>query len=379
MHLTLEALARIQSSARTHLTFSLTLACPLRCAHCIVDAAPEKKSTTMPVETAEAYAAQMPALWEGGIRALSFTGGEPLLAREQLRVLSNAGHAVGMHAGVVTAAHWANTEETAHKIVAAYPGIMTWDLSVDAYHEEFVKLENVRNAYVAAKALGRRAIIRMTHHESLTADERRILRYFEESCPDAEFCYQKIRRVGRGNDLGIPLSDNYNPWTKPCLTQGMVVRYDGTISPCCMNLVEERRHPFQLGDARSRPLRVIHEEYMSLSLLQMLRVIGFVEVMRWLDEANLLDELPDPLPDDVCDLCHLLCSNERLSSYLAERAAKPENRLRIAVLASRVLGESGMLERVLRENADRKDELEGYDLAESLARQAMPEASKEAL
>lgn len=363
----LDQLAGVQSVAATHVTFSLTLACPLKCAHCIVEAGPEKGYTTMPVEIARQYAEQMPELAARGIHTLSFTGGEPLLAREQLRVISNAAAEHGMDCGVVTAAHWSPNEEAALKVIESLPAINVWDISIDSYHEDFVSFNNVRVAYEAARKAGRQATIRFTYHDPLTEDDRRILDFIYSFADEPHICSQKVRTVGRGDELGIAGSHKFHPWTKPCVTQGMVVRYDGTLAPCCVNLVEARQHPFQFGDSRLRPLADIHADFMSHSLLQLIRVIGFVDLMRWLDDAGLADDLPEDLPDDVCDLCPMLFTNARLASYLADRASRPENRLRIAVLASRLLGEHEMLHRVVNELKDQGNEIEGYESAAALA------------
>jgi pyruvate-formate lyase-activating enzyme len=364
--LSLDELAMVQSAAAKHITFSLTLACPLQCAHCIVDAGPGKGYTTMKIEVAQAYAAQMPELYTHGIRAISFTGGEPLLARQQLRIISTAAAESGIDCGVVTASHWAANALTARKVVESLPGIHIWDLSIDKYHEEFVSFEKVRTAYEAVKEMGKQATLRFTYHEPLTADDRRILKFISGFADGADCCSQRVRSVGRGKNLKLVESQKYHPWMKPCLTQGMVVRYDGSVAPCCVSLIEERRHPFQLGDARERPLAEIHSEYMSLPLLQMLRTIGFLEVVRWIEESDLASELKTPLPDDVCDLCPRLLTNASIAEYLSRRAATPANRLRIAILASRLLGEHEMLQRTVRELKNESQEIEGFALAAAL-------------
>jgi pyruvate-formate lyase-activating enzyme len=369
MQMSLEELARVQNIAGKHITFSLTLACPLKCAHCIVTSGPEKGYTTMPLEVALKYAAQMPELYASGIRGLSFTGGEPLLAREQLRSLSNAGTAVGMTCGVVTAAHWAVSETAAQKTVGSFPGIQVWDVSIDSYHEPFVSFENVRRVYQTVKALGKRCSLRFTHHDPLTDDDRRIMEFVGSFAEERDLWSQRVRNEGRAKELGLHESHKYNPWTKPCITQGMVVRYDASVAPCCVNMVEERRHPFQFGDTRARPLVQIHSDYMSHSLLQLLRVVGFAEVIKWLQEAGLDEEFSRPLPDDVCDLCPRLMTNARVANYLAQRADAPENRLRIALLASRLLGEHQMLERTVEELQEKAHQIEGFELAVSLVEQ----------
>src|SRR5215471_7526744 len=116
-----DALVRQQQLSARHVTFSLTEACPLRCRHCIVNTVSASDRTrTMPLERAESYAAQLPSLRARGVSLVSFTGGEPLVAARQLRVLSDAAAAAEMESTVVTAAHWAKTEGSARDTVAAF-------------------------------------------------------------------------------------------------------------------------------------------------------------------------------------------------------------------------------------------------------------------
>ena len=227
VNLTLEQLARMQRPAATHLTFSLTLACPLRCAHCIVDASPDKGSTTMPLHIAERYAEQFGELAGYGMRALSFTGGEPFLAHRQLRVMSDAGHAAGLITGVVTAAHWARNDASAAKIVREFPGIDVWDISLDTYHLEYVSLANVRAAFEAVRNAGKRATIRFAHEDPMSEADLQVLEQIGSFATQAELCCQRVRKVGRGDAVVQGYGQRYHPWNKPCVTQGMVVRYDG--------------------------------------------------------------------------------------------------------------------------------------------------------
>jgi hypothetical protein len=62
-------------------------------------------------------------------------------------------------------------------------------------------------------------------------------------------------------------------------------------------------------------------------------------------------------------------TNARVANYLAQRADAPENRLRIALLASRLLGEHQMLERTVEELQEKAHQIEGFELAVSLVEQ----------
>jgi len=362
--MTLNELADFQAIAGHHVTFSMTLACPLRCEHCIVSASPDPGHTTMPVAVAERYAAQMPELAARGIRSLSFTGGEPLLARRQVKCISDAAAAVGIGCGVVTAGHWGKSRALADELVAAFPGITSWDVSIDSYHLDWVTLATVTNAVEAARDAGRRVTIRFSYQDPPTISDLEILAHVR-TIEGVTIASQRVRTEGRATELALTPSAKYSPWVKPCLTQGMVVRYDGSVAPCCLNLVEARDHAFQFGDARARPLAAIHDDFLAHPLLQLIRTLGFSEVWQWLHDDGFADQLADPPPDDACDLCSYLMRNPAIVAHLQRRAAEPAVEARVAMLVSRLLGEDGMARRlVARWRADpatRPAGLEGFE------------------
>jgi len=286
-------------------------------------------------------------------------------------VMSDAAAKAGMICGLVTASHWAYSEKNARAVVAHFPGIHTWDLSLDAWHKEYVPFERVRTAYLAVKAAGPRAVIRFTYNEPMNEADQEAYNYIHTFADAADVCSQRLRPVGRGDFVQIETSRDNTTLAKPCVTKGLVVRYDGSMAPCCINLVEERSHPFQFGDPGTRSLRDIHSDYMTNPLLQMIRVIGFGEVLRWLREAGLDKELPSSMPEDVCDLCPSMVTRPAIAEYLSQRAATPENRLRIGILANRILGENRMLQRAVTELKQQAHEIEGFHLAEKLLADAV--------
>ncbi|QNE04734.1 radical SAM/SPASM domain-containing protein [Croceicoccus marinus] len=348
--MTLTELAGFQSIADHHITFSLTLACPLSCSHCIVNASPLLKHTTMLIESARDYASQMPGLAAAGIRSMSFTGGEPFLARPQLKVMSEAAAAVGIHCGVVTAGHWANKREAADRLVREFAAIESWDVSIDSYHLDWVEMETVVNAICAARDAGRTVSVRFTYTDPPTDRDLAIHKAITK-IEGVKIASQRVRAEGRAEKLKLEKSDKYSPYLKPCLTQGMVVRYDGSVAPCCLNLVESRDHPFQFGDARTRPLTEVHRDYRVQPLLKLIRTMGFAELVDWLEADGLID--PTDLPDDACDLCSAVMQRPDVTKRLIEIVSEPAMELRIAMLASRVLGEHEMLHDVQARNAGR--------------------------
>jgi pyruvate-formate lyase-activating enzyme len=340
--LTLEELTACQHLAATHITFSLTLACPLKCAHCIVDAGPEKSGTTMPVAIATRYADQMQELADYGIKGVCFTGGEPFVARQQLSLMSKAADAAGMQVSVVTAAHWANKPDRAKALVARFSSIHCWDISYDAHHLPWVDITHIKNAVDAIRAAGRTVNVRVTYSDPITEDDLKVMNELRD-IGETDCVAQSMRPVGRGKDLHAASPHGWSPWIKPCLTQGMVIRYDGSVAPCCLNMVESRAHPFDFGDPRSINLTKLHRNFASDPLLQLIRALGFSQIREWIEEEGLTHLLPDPMPEEVCELCTSVLQDPTLSALAMRRATAKDTPLRIAIIAAKVLGETAML------------------------------------
>lgn len=341
--LTLEQLTACQHLAATHITFSLTLACPLKCAHCIVNAGPEKSHTTMTLEVAERYANQMQDLANYGINGVSFTGGEPFVAKLQLSLMANAAAKAGLQVSVVTAAHWARTEARAEALVKRFPSIACWDISYDAYHQPWVGISHIKNAASAIRAAGRKATVRVTYSDPMTKADHKVMADLH-GIAEIDCVAQSMRPVGRGAEVHEPVEHGWTPWIKPCLTQGMVIRYDGSVAPCCLNMVESRAHPFDFGDPRQVKLTELHRKFASDPLLQLIRAIGFSQIREWIYEEGLEHLLPDPVPEEVCELCTAVLHEPRLASLAMRRATTGDTPLRVAIIAAKVLGEKTMLQ-----------------------------------
>ncbi|MGH9469782.1 MAG: radical SAM protein [Terriglobia bacterium] len=333
-----------QRLASEHVIFSLTEACPLRCSHCIVSTVPAADlSRTMPLARAEHYAAQFPALRERGVTLISFTGGEPLLAPRQLSVLSEAAARAGMACSVVTACHWARSESSARSVVRRFGALSGWQLSIDIFHLEFISPEFVLNAARAVLDAGRQATVRMAASLPFSAEHRRLYERMRGDLPEeAPVIIQPVLRMGRGRS--IEMADEEGESTSwPCVSNGIMFRFDGTIAPCCAGLADERTaHPFQYGNADEVGLERAHQSWCTDPLLQLIRSVGFAPVLGWAAETRAESASLRTVPANPCECCTRLWNSPEITAGLRERAQRAENREKIADLAERLFGETFM-------------------------------------
>ncbi|MBX3347983.1 MAG: radical SAM protein [Nitrospira sp.] len=318
--LTGKQFTEFQKRVERHVAFSLTQACPLQCRHCIVDTVSPRQMQTATIsdEQAQVYAGQMPALRRLGIDRISFTGGEPLLALHPLSILSSAAALSDIQCTVVTACHWAGSVKSARRTLAEFPYIDHWHLSADRFHQEYLPVGNVVRAAEAALDVGREVVVRMAAQLPVHPDDERFYEELRSMLPSrASIAVQQINHAGRGKYIQIDLPVNKRRYAPPCISTGMVVRSDGSISPCCSSLIDIRSgHPFLYQPATEVGLAQSYTSWRNDPLLQLIRAIGFTPVLDWIQS-----ELPDhpllfELPDHPCEVCTRLWAYEGTSEIV---------------------------------------------------------------
>jgi Radical SAM superfamily/Iron-sulfur cluster-binding domain len=338
-----------QALSSRQVTFSLTESCPLRCSHCIVDTVPASDhSRTMTLEDATSLAAKLPELVPRGVCLIGFTGGEPFLAPRQLRVLSRAAAEAGMNCTVVTACHWARSVEGARRVIAGLPGIHNWHLSTDIFHTEFVPVSWVVSAALAAATEGRTPMIRIAANLPLSGKSAKLYDEVSRAIPDSIPVFvQPITPNGRAADLNTDLMPvaavQRDVPVFPCVPNGMVVRYDGSVAPCCAGLVQQREgHPFQFGNAVEAGLAAVHEQWCTDSLLQLIRSVGFAPLIRWVRESFPQHPLAASSPEHPCECCLKLWQEPGVGAEMRRRAESPAMRSRVAEMTQRLFQEPFM-------------------------------------
>ena len=333
-------LTRFQQDAARHLSFSLTLACPLACAHCMVATVSPKEGpgVTLPLYVAERFAAEMPALADMGIARVSFTGGEPLLAGPQIALLSSAAAAAGIGCTVVTACHWAKTEAVAARTIERFQEIDTWHLSSDIFHMRELDPGFVVNAARAAQAAGRTVTIRMAVSRDPDDAETRLVDALVAALPaGTPVAMQPVVPHGRAKGLArASNSGSDTPPAVPCVTTGPLIRHDGRLLPCCSGLAETPENsPFAAVDAARDGLVAAVRAWRGDPLLSLVRATGFAVPAVWAGEHAVR-----PAPDNPCDYCTALWSRPAARTAALRQTARPEVRDHIAELGRAVFGAS---------------------------------------
>lgn len=336
-----------QKLASRRIGFSVTQACPLRCAHCSVQADPALSKTTFTEAFGHKVAEQLAGLHAMGIRFLDFTGGEPTLARRFVQVVSAESERLGISCGIVTAAHWANTPSMAETYLGHFPDIHNWDISTDLYHQKFVPFSNVINAFNAIQARGDSAQLRIAYHEPMLLEDAHLIREAFQSV-GRKISFQPIGPVGRGKVVtSVESVDRSRRDPMPCPSTGLLVRSDGAGAPCCAPVSHESSDsPLFVGNAFRDDLASMVDRWRHQPLLQTIRLWGFEYLDRWIEPK---DGPSSNYRERVCDECVAQFSDPAVVWHLNSRANELQHRIDLAVALKREYGEPWMEQKLVRE------------------------------
>ncbi|HVY95275.1 MAG TPA: radical SAM protein [Bryobacteraceae bacterium] len=338
-----------QSVASRRIGFTVTKACPLRCAHCSVEASPQLGDTTFTPEFALHIAAQMGALSNISVRFVDFTGGEPVLAASFVKIVSEAAAKAGMTCGMVTSAHWAKTESSAATFIERFPNVQNWDISTDLYHLPFVSLDTVEIAFRALRAYGRSVTMRIAHHDDLSFEEAQLIDRVHRFA-GRRIGFQPIGPVGRGRDLiTLTAVEEAELDPSPCATTGLLIDNDGAGAPCCAPISHESRNsPLFVGNAFRDSLCDMVSRWRVQPLIQTIRLWGFRPLERWLVEAGVTGTAF--YRRRTCDECVAMLIDPERVHLLDRVASRLEHRISLAIALRRDFNEPWM-EMALKEEA----------------------------
>lgn len=134
-------------------TFLVTSTCTARCAHCSVNSAPDRRDR---LDFQRIRRSLDSLAGRGGLRTVIFAGGEPTLLKDHLfESIAYAG-SLGLSTRLVTNVAYATSVERARATLLALreAGLDELNISADDYHLPYVPLDNIVNAWRAAKSIG---------------------------------------------------------------------------------------------------------------------------------------------------------------------------------------------------------------------------------
>jgi pyruvate-formate lyase-activating enzyme len=307
-------LLALQREGERHIGLSLTAACPMTCSHCAAATVPAREhvKVAMRPELIALFCAEMPALAERGIRRISLTGGEPILAIEAVATLARAARAAGIATTIVTGVYWGTTLASRRRTIAALPDVECWNLSWDRFHSLHVKLAHIVATARDILATGARVTLRVAIADELDDSATQLAAVL----PEVEIAVQPVRPVGRAAAGLAPATGDEEAPLWPCLSTGPLVMPDGSARPCCSSMMEEQDHPFAVKTARDG-LVALHQAWLDDPLLLMIRAIGFRPVLQLLQDLEPDHPLLHGTAPHPCDVCATLFRDPAVARRIA--------------------------------------------------------------
>ena len=299
-----------------HLVYSFT--CNLSCGHCIFRCRP-CEGLTMGIARAKRY---IDKAGQVGIRRIVFTGGEPFLYHQEIRILIQYAAQRGMETAVITNAAWASSRNQVRQYLSDLQqrGLESITLSTDRYHLIDVPLENLKNVLAVAEEIGLRAGVKIARLPHDPVAQRLYLSLRNHS---SRIRLQEILPVGRASHLrpGLPLKTSSGFLRSGCSTPPVLLP-DGHLMTCCNLPARDMRHhdyPFILGNAEMEPLPFLLRKRFGDPILSLLREKGPSLLLALAAESEPgFESLRQALYHSGCDLCfQVFCKLPDKSSLYA--------------------------------------------------------------
>jgi len=324
----------------------LTLNCPLKCRHCVVNA-DHHRTEELSEETAAILHSELSHCPD--VKALSITGGEPFTRLKRLEEFSALAEDHDLNLYVVTSAFWAHTQRHASRVLDRLAGTTQLNISTGVFHTPYVPLSHTRNAALAALEKGMAVTFRIFSQGDVAFLEQIAGLFDEEARERMEFMPMPVQTRGRAIDLQMHGMDERTPLPQLAAVccggiSSPFVMYDGTVTACNGFEKPDRRHPLTLGNIRQRPLGQILSDADRNFFIHALRLWGPRGIIDCITDKGGSPGLQEHYSvHDVCELCFDICDNPGLMDDVMEKLNEPERQREIALGRALRYGEQSML------------------------------------
>jgi MoaA/NifB/PqqE/SkfB family radical SAM enzyme len=303
---------------RDTLVLVYNMACPLKCdfcCHAVEDYGPIK----MKPETAIGWIRQAAEI--DSFDRVVFTGGEPFLYHRDLLHIMESVRDCGLEFRIVTAAHWAETEELAREklVPLVERGLTEISVSSDPSHQQWVPASYAENALRVALELGVTAELASVFWDP---DQ------YAEDTVDVPLGALKVRHlavpVGRSKDVKIS-PEQYRVGPDRFFGCGEEDRYDvtiypeGEVYPCCSGGYNIQAK-LTFGNAFKEPLRDIVDRMHGDRYTRLILEVGLAPIyeLAKLRFPEVHAKLPELDPHvSLCQVCALVHADSQLMADLA--------------------------------------------------------------
>jgi hypothetical protein len=318
------------------LSMQVTYQCNIECKHCGPYCGP-REYEWMALDEMKDLIQQAGEL---GAFNVVFTGGEPTLMKKDLLTLLRyiKDETPILSTRIVTNGKWAASYLKAHQLLKQWKeaGLHEVNISCGEYHQEFVPIASVANAYRAARDLDFKTVLlageflaegkgklspedfkREVGEELMTPQQ--MSPYTSErhgmTC-GAAMNYGRGKEFLKEEDL-MYFEEEDIPSLCDDVLKVITVHPNGNTTACCGIMVREESL-LNIGNWREQRLRPMVEAANDDIILNWIRYVGLRDMKRWLKEKDPSLQFRDKYIT-ICDLCAEIVYNKRCQEILIEQ------------------------------------------------------------
>jgi len=333
-----------KSFTTQELVIHLTLRCPLKCAHCCVDADINKSEELQhkTVLKSIANSTQIPT-----IEKVSFTGGDPFVARKTLEAGIKQATSQGLSTSVVTSAFWAKTAKRAEHIISTLKtaGLQEIMLSYDDSHAQYLEEQFIINAFNASVKAGLIIKVNVVREPNDKIDKAYLTAMLD---PNGVYKNQlkifetAVNSTGRAKEddsvqMRQDRAANDQVYRGPCTSvlRHISAQSDGNWVPCCGVIKPPKA--LHRGQVDTTPLATVVKQAHKDPVLQWLAYEGPVAILKQIT-ANTDNPLDDADFDGICHACDRLFNEPAHQELLAKALPNKTQSLAIQNLIYEQIG-----------------------------------------
>ncbi len=318
------------------LSIITTDGCTARCSHCLMNCTPQKRHK-LQFEQMQESIDQIIKKYD--LNLVVFTGGEPTLLGEELCRIIRYCTLRFLRTRVVTNAHWATSLERAQRYIEKFRsvGLCEINFSIDDYHEPYIPLENIRNAWRACKGAGFDAVVLANSHgQDDKITPKYIQKYLGEKIeittpytPEALHTANKtsyiiyentLQKTGRAKALD---NQKFNqPQSSSDLKKSCKSAVDDPVLSCighvwaCCGITSDNNPLLDLGDTSKENIKTIMNRASKDVILNAIHDLGPLRLCQFVEEHS--DIKFKKNYNEICEICSALTNNKKAVQVLRD-------------------------------------------------------------
>ncbi len=318
-------------------TFLTTYRCTAMCTECSLRCSPYDDS---PILSFEQFADHLSRILKvlPSIRLVVFTGGEPFLMGHGLDKSISHCKKQNLRTRIVSNAYWAKDEEVAFARLSQLKeaGLSEINFSTGSEHQQYVSIENIINAVLAAAKLDMLALVNYETLEKdvpgkLAANEdnkiiknNRIVEYITKNPEQKKYLFVFMGRwvpldnssvpYNRKSSVSKTILDRFQGCSN--LFENIVIGPNGGLYSCCGLFVRDMPE-FKLGNINKDDLLELLEKQKRDFLKLWLKIDGPKAILKQvISKSRNLQNCSEAI--HPCQACRDLLSNPAMKEYLIE-------------------------------------------------------------